>query len=316
MTLAAMNAADWLETDDGMRLWVWHWPPPNRPRAVLQILHGVAEHAGRYEAFARAADYCAVFAHDQRGHGRSRQSAANNNDYALLGLQGGWAAALEDIRRVTAMARQAYPGLPVFLLGHSMGSFMLQDFMAGDTETYQGFIIMGSDGPPDMLVQLGRILGRLERARIGPAGRSWLLDRMSFDVFNRPFKPNRTDFDWLSRDEKEVDLFIADPYCGGIVPVQTMLDIADCLPRLTYSTHLARLPRSKPVLIISGDRDPVGHMGRGPRQLYEIYRRIGMKDVSLTLYPGGRHEILHETNRDEVAQDIFSWIESRIDSAA
>ena len=151
-------------------------------------------------------------------------------------------------------------------------------------------------------------IARLEQKRLGPKGRSKLLNAMSFDDFNRKFKPNRTAFDWLSRDTASVDAYVDDPLCGFMVTTTTWVVLLDALGDLLSPKNLARVRTDLPIFILSGTDDPVGDMGRGPLRLADSYRAAGLRDVELKLYVGGRHEMLHETNRDEVVVDVVSWI--------
>lgn len=303
-----------LDGADGLAFRLWHWRGPRPPHGVVQILHGLGEHAARYRPMAEilgAAGF-AVIAHDQRGHGQSRR---NDSESGLLGDQGGWGLALDDARRVADAVKARYPQVPHFLMGHSMGSFMTQDLMPTDAGRFAGIILSGTDGPPGALEAFGRVLGRIERLRLGPRGHSDLIHRLSFDAFNRPFRPTRTEYDWLSRDLAEVDQFLADTACGYRIPVQTMIDIVDALPRLTRASRLARIAKTKPILVVSGDADPVGKMGKGPARLAAIYRRAGLRDITLKLYPDARHELMHETNREEFVRDLIAWLEIQVDKA-
>lgn len=291
---------------DGLALTLHVWRPAGSPRAAIQIAHGMAEHALRYARFASALADAGfiVFADDRRGHGATAPTPA---DLGHLADEGGWDLVLDDLRRVRAQIGAAHPGLPVVFFGHSMGSFLGQALLASDGAAYRGFALCASNGPPRGLASVGRYAAWMEMKRLGPRAKSPLLTRLSFGEFNKRFAPTRTDFDWLSRDPAEVDAYVADPLCGFEVSTAFWRDLLFALPTLAAPEALARLPKSAPVLIVGGDRDPVSTGGRGLEALHDLYRGAGLGDVTLKLYPGARHEILNETNRAEVTTDLLAW---------
>ncbi len=299
MTQAEVLAAD------GARLNVYRWAPA-APRAIVQIAHGLAEHAGRYARFAaalNAAGY-AVIAGDHRGHGRTASTPADRGFFAEAG---GWGVVLDDLEALQALARQTWPGVPVFLFGHSMGSFLAQDLIARPGSALAGVVLSGSNGtrpPPG-----ARLLARIERLRLGPRGRSGLIHALAFGALGKSVPNRRTDADWLSRDAAEVDAYNADPLCGFVATVQLWLDLLEALARLGTVAHRAGVPKTLPVLCITGSADPVSRGGRGIGPLVEAYRRAGLTDVTDRRYPGGRHELLNDINRDEVTGDVIGWLD-------
>jgi alpha-beta hydrolase superfamily lysophospholipase len=197
-----------------------------------------------------------------------------------------------------------------------MGSFLGQRLVCENPSSVDAVILSASNGRPPPIAAVGRLLARAERRRLGPRGTSVLLEMLSFRDFNKHFRPNRTEFDWISRDEVEVDKYVADPMCGFSVSTQTWIDLLDSLGPLTAKHNLARLPKDLPIYLFAGDRDPVGDMGRGVERLCESYREAGLRDVELRLYPGGRHEMLHELNRRDVIDDVCSWLSRRLERIA
>lgn len=293
---------------DGLVLHGYTWAPEGKPRAVVQIAHGMAEHALRYAhvAEALAAQGYVVVASDHRGHGKSiRPGEAVGH----MADEDGWNKAVDDLHRINRHFAGQHPGLPIVVLGHSMGSFLAQNLNFAHPSDMDAVVFVASNGKPQPIAQAGRLVARIERARLGKRGRSTLLNKLSFEDFNSKFKPNRTAFDWVSRDEKEVDAYVADPLCGFMVTVQTWVDMLDALPTLTQPENLARIPKSRPIYVFAGDRDPVGLMGKGVRSLVETLRDAGLSKVELKLYPGARHEILNETNRGEVMADLLAWLD-------
>ena len=201
--------------------------------------------------------------------------------------------------------------MPIILLGHSMGSFLAQQFMAEHGDALAGVVLSASDALPP-LAPLGRLLARVERWRLGARGRSPLLHALSFGSFNRPFRPARTEADWLSRDPAEVDRYRADPLCGFRPTVQLWIDLLDGMAPLLKPERLARIPKELPVLIVAGTRDPVSDGGRRLERLAALYRAAALRRVTLRLYPEARHELFHETNRGEVIADLVAWLDEII----
>ena len=216
-----------MESDDGRMIYVYSWLPDDTPpRAVIHIAHGLAEHAGRYARLAEAltgAGY-AVYANDHRGHGRT---AHTDEDLGYFAGSDGWMRVVRDLDQMIATERDMHPGLPCILMGHSMGSFLTQTIMYACGDSIDAAVLSGSNGKPGGLAALGRLIARAERLRLGKHGHSKLIANMSFGAFNKAFKPNRTDFDWLSRDPAEVDKYVADPLCGFEATVQLWIDLFD-----------------------------------------------------------------------------------------
>lgn len=292
---------------DGATLHVYRWPEAAAPlRGMVAIAHGMAEHAARYDAFARylnSRGYL-VETHDHRGHGRT---ATNAEELGFFAEQDGWKRVMADLAERLADMRTRQPDLQLALFGHSMGSFMAQQVLYQAPQHVAAAILSGSNGKPLPIAALGRYLARLERLRLGRHGRSNLLTRMSFGEFNRRFRPNRTAFDWLSRDAAQVDAYIADPLCGFVCTTQMWIDLLDALPVLSKPDNRAKIPEAMPVLLLSGDADPVGV---NLSELASGYDKVGMERVSVKLYDDGRHEMLNEINREEVFADVANWLDA------
>jgi len=295
------------ETPDDLTLHAYEWAPEGETKGTLQIVHGMAEHALRYarvaEAFTNAG--WVVHAHDQRGHGRSVDEA---HPLGHLADDDSFHRAVEDAHRINASLRERH-GPKVVVMGHSMGSFHTQQLMYQHPGDAMGFVLSGSDGKPPAIAHAGKLVARVERRRHGRRGASALLTKLSFGDFNDGFE-GRTDFDWLSRDPAEVDAYVADPLCGFDVSTQTWVDLLDALSRIHRPANQARIPSGKPVYLFAGEEDPVGRKGKGVRMLADEYRAAGVENVTLRLYPGARHEMLNETNRDEVVLELLAWCES------
>jgi alpha-beta hydrolase superfamily lysophospholipase len=302
-----------LLAEDGTALHLYRWEPETPPRAVVQIVHGLAEHAGRYARLAAAlngADY-AVYAHDQRGHGRT---APTPQALGFFAERNGWRKCLDDVASMNRRIAADHPGLPIVLLGHSMGSFLVQHFMSEQGARLAGAVLAASNGKPSALASIGRLVARMERLRLGARGRSALILALSFGSFNKPFAPARTHADWLSRDTEEVDAYLRDPLCGFQPSVQLWIDLLDALPEIARPARQARIPKRLPIFIISGESDPVSEKGRGLERLLAAYRTAGLERVAHRFYPGARHELFHELNREEVTRDLVAWLDGVIGS--
>ena len=287
--------------------------PEGRPRAVLQMTHGMVEYIGRYEQLAcwLADRGVAAVGHDHLGHGGS---VVSREEYGYFGRPDGNRLLLDDIHRVTRWAK-ALPeleGLPWFLLGHSMGSFYARQYLCEYGGELQGAILMGTGWQPRAAARAGRALCHLLAAFHGWRYRSKLVDSMAFGSYNRSFRPARTSKDWLNRNEKEVDRYLSEERCSFRFTLNGYDSLFTALERLCDKELLARAPKDLPVLFLSGDDDPVGDRGRGVQKAAQSLRDAGMRQVEVKLYPGARHELLVELNRQEVFADIGSFIQNQI----
>lgn len=302
----------WLPADDGTPLCVHHWSSAGAPRAVLMIAHGMAEHAGRYGRFAQALNRAGfeVYAHDQRGHGRTAEQTGTGH----FADTDGWQKVLRDLSTLNHRIRQQHPDTPIFLLGHSLGSYLSLAYLMQHSCSLRGAILSGSDRQPARQYRSAALLARFERWRLGPSGRSALIERLSFGAFNRAFRPNRTRFDWLSRDPQEVDRYLADPLCGFRCSNQLWVDLLDGLARISAPGALDQIAEQLPLLVIGGARDPVSQ-GTRLQRLARALADAG-NPVELKIYPDARHELLNESNRDEVTNDLIDWLNRTLAASA
>ncbi|MBE2249619.1 MAG: alpha/beta hydrolase [Myxococcus sp.] len=302
----------WHVAKDGKRLFFRRFLPAAAPTAVVHVAHGLAEHSARYQRVAEVltgAGY-AVYADDHRGHG---QTGLASNELGFV--DGGLARVLEDFRELLAFECAEHPGLPVVFFGHSMGSMLAQAMMQSDGASFAAVVLSASNGKPPPIARVGQLLARLERWRSGPRGTSALLKKLSFDAFNKPFEPGPTAFEWLSRDRAEVDKYVADPLCGFAASNALWVDLLDLLADLARPEAQARIPHALPVFVISGSEDMANERTKGLLQLLGALKAAGLTDVTHRFYPGARHELLNETNRDEVHQDLLAWLAPRLKKA-
>lgn len=293
---------------DGSEIYLRKWLPEGDPRGIIQIAHGMTEHAGVYTDFIAAlleAGY-GVYAHDHKGHGKT---VKREEDYGHFEPNVGWNEAVSDVIFVSETIRKEQT-CSLFLLGHSMGSFLSRRAVQLKGGLYDGFLISGTGGNPGFLGVIGHKVATIEMKLRGAKTKSPMLNFLSFGNFNSHFKPNRTKFDWLSSDNNQVDKYIADPLCGFICTTSFYRELFSGVLEVNQLEEFKKTPKNLPIHIFSGDRDPVGDMGKGVKEVYENYKKCGVKDVTLRLYENGRHEMFHEVNRDEVFQDLISWLDA------
>lgn len=294
---------------DGVSVHVYEWLPEGEVKAVLQIAHGMAEHGARYERFAKFLNKAgfAVYADDHRGHGLSVPEGQLPGHMADAD---GWEKAIDDLHLINRQIASRHTGKKIVLMGHSMGSFMTQDYMARYGSTIDAAALSATNGPAGTLGRIAQLVSRIEKLRNGNEGHSSLLANMTFKAFNKAFAPNRTEFDWLSRDEAEVDKYVSDPLCGFECSVATWIGLLDAMTRIASDEALNKMNKEMPIYVFSGSEDPVGEKTKGVKRLLKAYEKNGFSTVSHKFYPDGRHEILNETNRNDVMHDFLNWADS------
>jgi alpha-beta hydrolase superfamily lysophospholipase len=298
------------ESAGGQRIHVYRWLPVGPAKAVVQIAHGAAEHAGRYGRVAAvlvAAGY-AVYANDHRGHGRT---AVQFGRYGVAG-PGGWDAIVSDVGRLAENIRSQHPDSPLVLLGHSMGGMIVQDCLQRYGSDLAGAVLSGTAGRE--LPNIGEILPLLE-AELSATGRDAPSQTFLsiFARFNDSFAgPDATGLEWLSRDRAEVRAYIEDPWCGQPLSNGFVHDMLLGARRMWAPENERRVALGGPLLVFAGDQDPAGEFGDAMRDLVARYERFGIGPITLRLYPNGRHEMLNETNRDEVHADLVAWLETSV----
>ena len=308
------NEFTFLSADGKTPIHAVEWLPESQVRAVLQISHGVSEYILRYEPFAEylTARGFAVVGHDHLGHG---QSVAEGSARLYFGPKGSWNWVVDDIDQRRNLAKEKFPQVPYFLLGHSMGSFLARTYLIRYPGAVDAVVIMGTGQMPPAVIAVGMAVAAEEARRVGEDQVSPLVDKLSFGAYNKRFAPNRTNFDWLSLNQDNVDRYIADPLCGGNATIGLFREMLGGLSFIAKPKNLKRMNLNIPVLFISGEMDPVGDCGKGVQRAYESFRKAGVRDVSLKLYPELRHEILNETCRETVYDDIYQWLAAKVPAA-
>jgi alpha-beta hydrolase superfamily lysophospholipase len=289
---------------------IYCWLPDKSPVAILHIAHGMAEYAERYDGIASffVNQGIAVYAHDQRGHGKAVSSIEEQgitpDDWYHLQVA--------DIDLCIQHHRREHPGKKIFLLGHSMGSFLAQRYFQLHGAKIDGLILSASNGKQDPLMPFGIALAWTQKKLLGDRYKSNLIDQLSFGQFNKKFKPNRTGSDWLSRNTTEVDKYVADKRCGFVCTASFYYYFFKGIKEGFDKNNIARIPKNIPIYAFAGSKDPVGLEGKGFLNLIQKWKEAGVTDISYDLYENGRHEMMNEVNRDEVLTNINSFIQSHL----
>ena len=327
-----VETTSWINCDDGAKLFVRRFAPEKKPITVIQIVHGMAEHSLRYRRLAKVlcSSCFEVWVGDMRGHGKTADLSINGPDKGgLLGHcadKDGFSRVVSDLliiaKHIIETTKKEYGDpttqesgeLPLFILGHSWGSFLVQAFIEsyGSEVPLKGCILSGTRGPGGIKIAMGAPLVSLIATLKGARKISKISIALSSGSYNKPFKPNRTSCDWLSRDEKEVDAYIADPFCGFPCSAGFYRDMIGAFKVMHKKDAIARIHKDLPIYIFCGSADPVGDMSASSTALVNAYRREGINDLEFVLYPEARHETLNETNRDEVTDDLLNWLLRRV----
>lgn len=294
--------------DEGVEIFVYKWLPGDEKKikGAVQIAHGMAETAARYERFAGSLTEAGfvVYANDHRGHGRTAKTLEN------VGYMGedGFNWAVKDMKQLNTIIRKENPEKPIFLLGHSMGSFLAQRYITLHGDSIKGVILSGTTGKQGVTLDIGIRMAANEVKNVGAKTPSKKLNDLSFGSYNNAFKPARTDFDWLCRDTKEVDKYINDPFCGGVFSAGFFCDLTKGMKEMHKKENMRNIPKDLPIYLFSGEMDPVGKNCKSLYHLIKMYENLQIKDVSYKFYMGGRHEMLNEINKDEVTNDTIDWL--------
>lgn len=291
------------------------WKPEGKPKAVVHLCHGMVEYIERYEELAER--LCekgyAVYGADTLGHGRS---VVNKNCFGYFGEHNGNWKLLSDMVLLQGLARRAFPGVPYYILGHSFGSIMVRQFVERFPDSVDGMILLGTVYHSSAVAMAGKLLCNLIAAvrKDGYRYRSTFMNDLAIGRLDKHFKEENLRNSWLSRDREEVNLYNAKPECNFIFTVGAYRDLMTAILETNNKKNLERLNVDMPVLILSGDKDPAGDFGRGPKRLYKVYKSLGLT-CRLRLYENSRHEILHDLDREKVYKDLLKWLNYYVDKA-
>ena len=303
-----MIAQQWmLSAADGMQLPCVLWLPEGQVRGIVQVTHGMTEHIGRFEPLAQVLtdNGFAAAGYDLRGHGKNSGSST----CASFG-QGGWEASLEDMRLLHALLLEKFPSVPHFMLGFSLGSFLLREYLAQHTEGISGAIIMGTGYQPAAVLSLMMAIVKSQCKKCGFDGTTPLVHQLSFGVYNQKFKPNRTQSDWLCADEAQLDAYLNDPLCRKEISAGLFHQLLSSMKRTGSKHAYDTWNKQLPVLLLSGKDDPVGDAGKGVESVCSAMKKAGLTQISLHLFDGARHDLLHEEAgaANEARKVLLNWL--------
>ena len=299
----------WYDSRDGeTKIHAVRWLPEcEKPVLIVQIVHGMAEYAMRYEGFAQflAGKGVLVVANDHLGHGLSRREEI---PYGYFCKREPATVVVRDVHRLKKMTQEQNPGIPYFLIGHSMGSFILRNYLMKYGKGIDGAVIVGSGYMPGPVTGAGLVMVALQSVFMGEKHVSKLTDGIIFGGYNKRIKGGRTSYDWLSTQNDEVDAYLADPLCGQTFTLNGFRTLLTLIHRACAKDSLNGVPRKLPVLLLSGREDPVGGYGSGVERVFEFYLKNEMEKTTCRLYDGIRHEILNESVREQVYEDIMTFL--------
>ncbi len=295
-----------IETDDYLRVQAYSWPV-EQPAAILQIVHGMMEHARRYDHFAAWMNghRVAVYANDHIGHGLTVETPEEIGHFPR---KDDWQRSVDILHILNKRIHAEHPGVPVFLLGQSMGSVLVQTFMMRYGKEAEGFILTGAIRQSVLMAESSLIISGILSWMFGPSDRSKLLILLGYGQYNKKFRPRRTKFDWLSRAESIVDEYVDSPLCGFPCSNRFYRNFSYGFKYIAKHGNLKNIPAGTPVYILAGEDDPAGNFGKSPRKINTLLAEIARAKVELKLYPSDRHEVLNELNWEEVYEDVLKWI--------
>ena len=301
--------------DGETRIHAVKWIPKQKPRCILQIIHGMAEYVARYEGLAETLteEGILVTGEDHLGHGQSvKTKSGQAHPLGYFCAHDAATVVVRDAHRLKKTVQEQYPGVPYLILGHSMGSFILRNYLCRYGTGIDGAVIMGTGMQPKITVTAARTLAKLSGVLGGEKKPCPLLDRMAFGNYNRRIKNPASRMDWLSRDTQQVRRYLEDPLCGFTFTANGFHTLFSLIGRLYDPALLEKMPKDLPVLFLAGEEDPVGDYGNAVRAVADSFRALGMKRVECRLYPGMRHELVNEIGKQEVEKDLLEWMEKTI----
>lgn len=300
----------YLSSDKKTQIHAVRWLPEVEVKAILQVAHGVTEHILRYEELAEylTKEGIAVIGNDHLGHGTS---IAEDSEPMYFGPEGSWNWVVEDIKTCMELTRKEYPNTSYYLLGFSLGSFVTRTYLIKYPETLNGAIIVGTGQTPLLQIAMAKYLANKEAKKEGEDKSTPIIRKLTFETYNKRFKPNRTDYDWLCASNDSLDKYIVDPLRGRAMSSGLFREMLNGMDFTSRQENVDKMRKDIPILFLSGEEDPVGKQGKGVKRAYKSFKKSGIKDVSIKIYPGLRHDILHEDCRKEIFAEIYKWIEKK-----
>ena len=298
--------------DGKTRIHAVEWKPETEIKGVIQIAHGVTEYILRYENFAEffTQKGFVVVGNDHLGHG---QSIAPNGKPMYFGPNGSWNFVVKDIDTCKQMTKKKYPNVPYMILGFSLGSFLVRTYLIDYAqEPLDGAIIMGTGYIPNFKIAIAKMMANKEAKKVGEENTSPVIKSLTFETYNKLFKPNRTAFDWLCSNEEALDEYIKDPLRGENYSAGLFREMLTGMQYTAELKNIQKMNKKIPIFLLSGDKDPVGEFGKGVIKTHEIFKKAGIEDVEIKLYPNLRHDILHEKCKDTIYNDIYLWLKKKM----
>ena len=299
------------ESADGKtKIHVVKWLPEGEVKGIMQIAHGVTEHILRYEEIAEYLTQrgIVVVGNDHLGHGLS---ISDESKRMYFGPEGSWDWVVEDIKTCMELIKKDYPGKPYYLLGFSLGSFVVRTYLIKYPEILNGAIIVGTGQTPHLAIVMAKYMANKEARKFGEDNTTPTIRKLTFETYNNKFKPNRTDYDWLCSSEKGLDEYIKDPLRGENMSSGLFREMLSGMDFTAKQENIDKINKDIPILFLSGVDDPVGEQGKGVKRAYNSFKKSGIKNVDIKVYPNLRHDILHEDCRKQIFEDIYNWIENK-----
>lgn len=287
------------------------WTPDTEPVAVLQIAHGVTEYILRYEEFAEylTSKGFVIVGNDHLGHG---ESIAEGAKPMYFGPQGSWNWVVKDIATLKNMTKEKYTDIPYCMLGFSLGSFVLRTYLIDYPGNLDGAILMGTGQMAPIAIKIAKFMANKEAKKAGEENSTDTIHQLTFGTYNKIFTPNRTEYDWLCANDEALDEYIRDSQKGGDFSAGLFRELLNGMLYSSNVKNIRKMDKDLPVLLISGDMDPVGDCGKGVKATEKVLRKAGVKDISVKMYPGLRHDILHEKEKDQIYADVYSWLDNKV----
>jgi alpha-beta hydrolase superfamily lysophospholipase len=304
--------SEWIPMDDHVEIYIKKWGLVDiTPRAILQLAHGMAEHIERYDEFARflIQNGIVVVGNDHRGHGHTGERAGN---FGYFADENGFERVVDDLYEINQRITKEYPNVPIFLMGHSMGSFLSRRYIQKYANTIKGVILSGTGGSSGLAGKVGKLIAKREMRKNGPKMPSPLLNRLSFGQFNKGIDSPKSEFDWLTRESVEVEKYINDPFCGFVCSSSFFYDLLTGLEKIHEENAIQWIPKDLPMFIFSGENDPVGGKTKAVLKVIDQYKRNGIRNIESLFFKEGRHEMLNESNKQDVYEAVYKWITKQL----